>query len=154
MEPMTFDDLISDHRQHLELAETETAKQFHTDAIEFLEAKQRDENLWPEWATTCLKLIREVSGYDGYDDAEGVDLPEELRELIHELSRSPGMNDRRTMGNMNDRITAFLKIESRLNQIIREGAPDAAKVIAFDMVLDNSKQHQKALTEKLNRELT
>lgn len=40
---------------------------------------------WPQWVTDCLKLIRDESGYDGYDDEDGVDLPEELSELINEL---------------------------------------------------------------------
>ena len=43
---------------------------------------------WPEWATRCLKMIRQVSGYDGYDDqSQGVDLPEELGELIAQFNR-------------------------------------------------------------------
>ncbi len=37
---------------------------------------------WPEWAEAILQMIRKRSGYDGFDDAEGVDLPEELRELL------------------------------------------------------------------------
>ena len=41
---------------------------------------------WPEWATQCLKFVREYSGYDGYDDAYfGVDLPGELNDAITEL---------------------------------------------------------------------
>jgi hypothetical protein len=40
---------------------------------------------WPEWTTDILKMVREESGYDGYDDAEGVDVAEEVRELIAEF---------------------------------------------------------------------
>lgn len=37
---------------------------------------------WPEWAEKCLKIIRKYSGYDGFDDGNGVDLVEELTELL------------------------------------------------------------------------
>lgn len=38
---------------------------------------------WPDWATKCLKIIRDFSGADGFDDAtEGVDLPGELEEAL------------------------------------------------------------------------
>lgn len=44
---------------------------------------------WPEWADTCLKLVRQHSGYDGYDDqSNGVDLPEELEEQLDEYERN------------------------------------------------------------------
>lgn len=53
--------------------------------------QQRDDALngpWPEWASVCLAKIREESGYDGYDDPDaGVDLPEELSDLIGEFHR-------------------------------------------------------------------
>lgn len=51
--------------------------------------RERDEarqEPWPEWTTNILKMVREVSGYDGHDDAEGVDVEEEVRELIAELT--------------------------------------------------------------------
>lgn len=51
--------------------------------------RERDEarqEPWPEWTTNILKMVREVSGYDGYDDAEGIDVEEEVRELIAELT--------------------------------------------------------------------
>ncbi|MBC8718776.1 hypothetical protein [Ochrobactrum sp. Marseille-Q0166] len=55
-------------------------------------AELEDENYelktgpWPEWANAVLKVIRERSGYDGYDDtSEGVDLPVELEECMAEL---------------------------------------------------------------------
>lgn len=42
---------------------------------------------WPEWAKAVVKVIREHTGYDGYDDAtEGVDMPAELAECLSELS--------------------------------------------------------------------
>ena len=38
---------------------------------------------WPEWAELLLKMIRERTGYDGFDDQiEGVDLPGELAEAF------------------------------------------------------------------------
>lgn len=37
---------------------------------------------WPEWSESCLKIVRKKSGYDGYDDAEGVSLPDELTNLL------------------------------------------------------------------------
>jgi len=41
---------------------------------------------WPEWASAVLKVIRDHSGYDGYDDAiDGVDLPAELGECFSAL---------------------------------------------------------------------
>ena len=44
---------------------------------------------WPEWAERILKLVRERSGYDGYDDqSEGVDLAEEVEECFLELERA------------------------------------------------------------------
>lgn len=39
---------------------------------------------WPKWAEQCLKIVREHTGYDGYDDQDGVDLPEELAECLSE----------------------------------------------------------------------
>jgi len=51
---------------------------------------ERDDALqqpWPEWATKTLAVVREFSGYDGFDDADsGVDLPEETRECLAEVS--------------------------------------------------------------------
>lgn len=47
---------------------------------------------WPQWAIDCLKLVRDESGYDGYDDADGVDLPDELSELINELRHQADKN--------------------------------------------------------------
>lgn len=42
---------------------------------------------WPEWAEQILKIVREFSGYDGYDDSsEGIDLPEEVRECLEEFA--------------------------------------------------------------------
>jgi hypothetical protein len=54
------------------------------DKVEQLEL---DSRIWPEWALKSLKLIRKQSGYDGYDDqSDGVDLPEELGEMIDEFN--------------------------------------------------------------------
>ena len=51
---------------------------------------------WPEWSDKCLKMIREESGYDGYDDADmGVDLPEELSEMICELKKETRRAEKR-----------------------------------------------------------
>lgn len=48
---------------------------------------------WPQWAEDMKKQIREVSGYDGYDDAtDGVNLPDELSELINELTNQAEKN--------------------------------------------------------------
>jgi hypothetical protein len=42
---------------------------------------------WPEWAEKVLSVIREHSGYDGYDDMnDGIDLPAELDEVLNELA--------------------------------------------------------------------
>ena len=40
---------------------------------------------WPEWAERMLKQVRAESGYYGYDDEDGVDLPAELGDLIAEF---------------------------------------------------------------------
>jgi hypothetical protein len=56
-------------------------------ALDDMEA-ERDEALrgpWPEWAERIRKRVRKSSGYDGYDDAEGVDLPGEVSEHLDEL---------------------------------------------------------------------
>ena len=43
---------------------------------------------WPDWTTAILNMVREKSGYDGYDDQdEGVDLVEEVRECIDEMTQ-------------------------------------------------------------------
>lgn len=50
--------------------------------------EQRDEALrgpWPEWAEAIRKRVRDGSGYDGYDDADGVDLPGEVAEHLDEI---------------------------------------------------------------------
>lgn len=48
---------------------------------------------WPKWAEDMKKQIRAVSGYDGYDDAsDGVNLPDELSELINELTEQADKN--------------------------------------------------------------
>jgi hypothetical protein len=48
---------------------------------------------WPKWAEDMKKQIRDVSGYDGYDDAtDGVNLPDELSELINELTEQADKN--------------------------------------------------------------
>lgn len=48
---------------------------------------------WPKWAADMKKQIRDVSGYDGYDDAtDGVNLPDELSELINELTEQANKN--------------------------------------------------------------
>lgn len=56
-----------------------------------LDAKQAelDEALhqpWPEWAKQVLKMTRKLSGYDGYDDQDGIDVAEEVREAYAELT--------------------------------------------------------------------
>jgi hypothetical protein len=43
---------------------------------------------WPDWANQVLKIVRAQSGYDGYDDADGVDIPGEVQELADEYSRT------------------------------------------------------------------
>lgn len=55
--------------------------------VDTLETKLNEalQQPWPEWATSIMKTVREHSGYDGYDDAEGVDLPEEVREHCEEM---------------------------------------------------------------------
>lgn len=40
---------------------------------------------WAEWAEKSLKIIREHTGYDGYDDPYVVDLPNELAEAFREM---------------------------------------------------------------------
>lgn len=58
--------------------------------IEALEAELEEarQEPWPEWAERMKRTIRKYSGYDGFDDqTEGIDLPEELDEL---LSTQPG----------------------------------------------------------------
>jgi hypothetical protein len=42
---------------------------------------------WPKWADETLAVVREFSGYDGFDDADtGVDLPAETRDCLSELA--------------------------------------------------------------------
>lgn len=41
---------------------------------------------WPEWAKQVLKMTRELSGYDGYDDSDGIDIAEEVKEAYGELT--------------------------------------------------------------------
>ena len=41
---------------------------------------------WPEWAETILKIVRKHSGYDGFADDDGIDLPRELSELLSEIT--------------------------------------------------------------------
>jgi hypothetical protein len=46
-----------------------------------------DAHAWTDWEEAVLKIVREFSGYDGFDDADqGVDLPEEVRECLSEIS--------------------------------------------------------------------
>jgi len=48
---------------------------------------------WPKWAEDMQKTIRAASGYVGYDDAtDGVNLPEELDELINHLTSEADRN--------------------------------------------------------------
>jgi hypothetical protein len=49
------------------------------------EAEKDEPEIWPSWAEAVLKLIRTRTGYDGYDDQDGVDLPTELEECFLEL---------------------------------------------------------------------
>ena len=61
------------------------------DAVESLRAElddmreQRDEALrgpWKDWAERLMNRVRKGSGYDGYDDADGVDLAGEVIEHL------------------------------------------------------------------------
>lgn len=77
------------------LEEAATALAERDVTIERLEKENEElrDAPWPEWATAVLKVIREHSGYDGYDDAlDGVDLPSELEELMSELEQQAERN--------------------------------------------------------------
>jgi len=37
---------------------------------------------WPEWAAEVLKAVRQRSGYDGFDDMDGIDIPAEVNECL------------------------------------------------------------------------
>jgi hypothetical protein len=60
--------------------------------VEELQAEVDDLNVnderdvWPDWASAILKTVREYSGYDGYDDQDGIDLPAEVSECLAELN--------------------------------------------------------------------
>ena len=42
---------------------------------------------WAVWSLAIMKSVRERSGYDGFDDQDGVDLPAEVEEAFLELER-------------------------------------------------------------------
>lgn len=60
------------------------------DEVAGLESKIEDlESVeWPDWANQVLKIVRSASGYDGFDDSDGVDIPGEVQELADEYSRT------------------------------------------------------------------
>ena len=51
------------------------------------ELDEAKDALWPDWLKQMMAMIRKRSGYDGYDDADGVNLPEELSELLGDMDR-------------------------------------------------------------------
>jgi hypothetical protein len=93
----------------LALLEHLAAEKARADAAEAERDRLEDElqdaqNLpWPDWAEKILKTVREYSGYDGYDDAlDGVDLPAEVEETLHELQNQA---DRATEAEAQERRT-------------------------------------------------
>jgi signal transduction histidine kinase len=55
--------------------------------VDSLKDQIDEQNTWPDWANRILKMVRERSGNDGYDDmSEGVDLPDEVDEALSELA--------------------------------------------------------------------
>ncbi len=78
-------------RTHLAAQGTQKAEARVEELEAELDAKQAelDEALhqpWPEWAKQVLKMTRDLSGYDGYDDQDGIDVAEEVREAYAELT--------------------------------------------------------------------
>lgn len=42
---------------------------------------------WAEWSIAIMKSVRDRSGYDGFDDKDGVDLPAEVEDHFQEMDR-------------------------------------------------------------------
>lgn len=107
-----------------------------SDLAEKVESLERGP--WPEWAEKCLKIIRKHSGYDGFDDAsEGVDLPEELSELLDGID----VEDRRKRDQLaatqfdNERLRSYLsEISSLPAHPMRDKASRIAATALFSPI--------------------
>lgn len=103
------------------------------DAVESLRAElddmreQRDEALrgpWKDWAERLMNRVRKGSGYDGYDDADGVDLAGEVIEHLDIVEAD------------NERLAAELAAlqasrQPQEQQAVAEGAGDVSKAVAL-----------------------
>jgi hypothetical protein len=80
---------------------TDSAQQLGVEFQDRIEELEREVNelqqvTWPDWASQILKLVRSRSGNDGFDDGDGIDLVEEVRECLEELDRAaaqPKLNE-------------------------------------------------------------
>jgi len=100
-----------------------------TDERDQLSDDLHDERMkpWPNWLDDMKAQIRAVSGYDGYDDAiEGIDLPEELRELIDVLTEEASKN---TINAREDRKMA--ELESTADHYRKQAADYRTRLAVF-----------------------